>query len=162
MNVPEGENLANRFAVWWRRRFGRTPPPEAALWIGGSYYGTALALRPTLAVATRYAEQLMDRPDPDEDGYVDAFTDTARDVLAALIYAALLIEADAEQVYQWARSHSLEPYEVLQNRITGEAEDPDAHTAYFELLHVYRDMPDRSRGAVMMQVVGALEDVQRQ
>lgn len=163
MNPTEETNLMNRITDWWRRRFGPTTPPpaDARLWISGPYSGTAPAVRPSLATATRFADQLMGRPGPDPDGYVDAFTDIARDVLAALIYAALVIEADADQVRQWANSYSLEPYELLAERVSGEAEDPDARTACNPLLRVYRDMPDRSRAAVMVQVVGALGNTPR-
>lgn len=115
--------------------------------------------RPTLEAARNRADALMGRPGPDADGYADAFTDTAREVLAALLYAAAVAESDPEQVRGWASTYSLEPYELLQARTSGEAEDPDARTACIELLRVHRDMPDRSRSAVMMQVADALDNL---
>ncbi|MFY7069074.1 PadR family transcriptional regulator [Nocardiopsis changdeensis] len=115
--------------------------------------------RPTLEAARNRADALMGRPGPDADGYADAFTDTAREVLAALLYAAAVTEADPEQVRRWASTYSLEPYELLRARTSGEAEDPDARTACIELLRVYQQMPDRSRSAVMMQVAAALDNL---
>lgn len=82
---------------------------------------------------------------------------TAPDVLGALLYAAQVAETNGDQVHQWARTYSLEPYELLVERVSGEAEDPDARTACDQLLAVYQDMPEKSRDAIMIQVAGALK-----
>lgn len=82
---------------------------------------------------------------------------TAPDVLGALLYAAQVAETNGDQVHQWARTYSSEPYDLLAARVSGEAEDPDARTACDQLLTVYQGMPAESRDAVMVQVASALK-----
>lgn len=128
-----------------------------AKWKGGS---DTPAVRPTLAAARLRADELMGRSGPDADGYVEPFAQSAREVLAALLYVAQVAETEGDQVHQWARTYSLEPYELLAERVSGEAEDPDARTARDQLLTVYQGMPEKSRDAIMIQVVAALKPCQ--
>ena len=147
--------------AWWRRCFGRATPVEApgTMWIGGPYAEKAPAVRPTMALTCRWADELMGRAGSDTGGYVEPFATSARNVLAAMIYAAYTAEVDGDQVRQWAQTHSLEPCELLTERISGEAEDPDARTARDQLLTVYRDSPAMTRNAIMTQVVRALDQL---
>lgn len=143
-------------SAWWRDYFGRATPVEGSgtVWIGGPYYGKAPAARPTMALTRKWADELMGT---DTGGYVAPLAESARDVLAALLYAAFMTETDGDQVRQWAQTYSPEPCELLTERFSGEAEDPDARTACDQLLTVYNDSPAMTRDAIMAQVVRALD-----